>query len=68
MDEDEPGVNDDGAEDLDGGDTLYLEPAAWQSKGKAKWKASRRTITAAVNPVGGETLAWIAKAVGTALP
>ena len=50
-------------EDQDGVDTLYLQPAAWSRNGKIKWKATGRTLMAAVRPVGGEVLAWVAKKV-----
>ncbi len=44
-------------------DVLYLEPGAWPRNGKAKWKATGRTMMAGVNPVGGEIIAWLAKKV-----
>lgn len=49
--------------DEDDVDILYLEPAAWPKNGKAKWKVTGRTMMAAVNSVGGEVSAWMAKRV-----
>ncbi|KAL1411069.1 hypothetical protein Q8F55_002016 [Vanrija albida] len=42
-------------------DEVYLEPYAFTRKDKAKWKASGRTLLAALSPVNGEIAAWVAK-------
>ncbi|ADV19526.1 conserved hypothetical protein [Cryptococcus gattii WM276] len=41
--------------------TLYLKPEAYPRGGKEKWKATGRTISAAVGPVGGEVAVWVTK-------
>lgn len=43
--------------------TLYLKPEAYPRGGKEKWKATGRTISAAVGPVGGEVAVWVTKRV-----
>lgn len=43
--------------------TLYLKPEAYPRGGKGKWKATGRTISAAVGPVGGEVAVWVTKKV-----
>ncbi|WVR05312.1 hypothetical protein IAU60_002326 [Kwoniella sp. DSM 27419] len=47
------GVN---GQDVDMG---YLQPGAYPSGEKQKWKASGRTISAAVSPTGGEIASWV---------
>jgi hypothetical protein len=60
----EGNVNSDGSEkEQEDASTLYLEPAAWSRREKAKWKATGRTVMAAVSPVEGEVAAWVAKKV-----
>lgn len=56
---------DDDGDDADV-DEVYLEPYAFTRKDKAKWKASGRTLLAAVSPVNGEIAAWVAKRVSRA--
>ncbi|TXT13662.1 hypothetical protein VHUM_01029 [Vanrija humicola] len=57
-------ANGDGDDDADADvDEVYLEPYAFTRKDKAKWKASGRTLLAAVSPVNGEIAAWVAKRV-----
>ncbi|OCF44154.1 nuclear pore complex protein Nup85 [Kwoniella heveanensis CBS 569] len=42
-------------------EVCYLQPAAYSREEKKKWKASGRTIGAAVSPVGGEVASWVMK-------
>ncbi|WWD16071.1 hypothetical protein CI109_100496 [Kwoniella shandongensis] len=57
MDED----NDREMDDDDDVDVSYLQPAAYPRGGRGKWKASGRTTSAAVCPVGGEVATWVTK-------
>ncbi|KAL7424161.1 hypothetical protein Q5752_001747 [Cryptotrichosporon argae] len=57
-----------GGDDDDDADTLHLKPAAFSKADKAKWKASGRTVLAAVSPVGGEVAAWITSKPSAAEP
>lgn len=50
-------------EDEDEVDTAYFTPAAFPTKGGAKWRATGRGMMAALSPVGGEITAWVAKQV-----
>ena len=43
--------------------TLYLQPGAYRSKDKQKWKESGRTLAFAVSPTGGERAVWTASLV-----
>lgn len=64
----QPSADNDVSMDTQGQDqtsvqTLYLKPEAYPRDGKEKWKATGRTISAAVGPVGGEVAVWVTKKV-----